>query len=194
MSLTNYLINKYCFLELSLKLSIPLSSLPRFNEALSSAKNQSELTCRIQIQKADLSAFVIPKRREAGHEVDPSLQGIKLHSKKHKKKKHRHHHDNRVEPIHIAKSHDSQTSQSDSSQSVEKHSSPHRSSTNSPLKKLSIVIPKLNSSPIPTSSPLLTYSPVQIPHVEVQPDNDRAKQDVSTSQTKQSASTDLTTK
>lgn len=158
------------------------------------SKNQSELTCKIQIQKADLSAFVIPKRKEAGHEVNPSLQGIKLHSKKHKKKKHHHHHDNRIEPLHIAKSHDSQTSQSDSSQSVEKHSSPRHSSINSPLRKLSIVIPKLNSSPVPTSSPLLTYSPVQIPHVEVQSDNDIAKQDISTAQTKQSASTDLTTK
>ena len=174
-------------------MSIPLSSLPRFSEGSSSeSKTPSDLSCKIQIPKADLSAFVIPKRREAGHDGDPSLQGIKLHSKKHKKKKHRHH-DNRVEPIDIAKSHDSQISQSDSSQSVEKHSSPHHSS---PLKKLSIVIPKLNSSPIPTSSPLLTYSPVQVPPVEVQLDNDSdvSKQDVSTSQTKQAATKDLTSK
>ena len=140
--------------------------------------------------------FVIPKRKEGGHDIDPSLQEIKLHSKKHKKKKHHHHHGNRIEPIHIAKSHDSQTSQSDSSQSVEKHSSPHHSSANSPLRKLSIVIPKLSSSPIPTSSPLLTYNPVQIPPVEVHPDNDSdiTKRNVSTSQIKQSATTDITSK
>lgn len=145
--------------------------------------NQSELSCKIQIQKAGL-AFVIPKKQEVGQDIDssPHVQG-----RKHKKKKHRHHHhDNKPDPIHITQSHDSQISQSDSSQSVEKNSSPHHSSTNSPLRKLSIVIPKLNSSPIPTSSPLLTYSPVQIPPVEVQPDSDGevTKQDVSVSQTK----------
>ena len=129
-----------------------------------------------------MSAFVIPKRKEADEDV--SLQEAKLPNKKHKKKKH-HHHDNRVEPLHITKSQESQIKDSRSSQSVDKHSA------NSPLKKLSIVIPKLNSSPIPTSSPLLTYSPAQ---VQADSDGEAAKQDIPPAQTKQSSTTDLSSK
>lgn len=182
-------IKKPLFLELSLRLSIPLSLLPKYAEASSSASvqsNESELSCKIQIQKAGL-AFVIPKKKDtAGQDIDTLLQG-----KKHKKKKHHHHHhdhDNKPEPLHIPKPHDSQVAHSDtSSQSAEKHSSPHHSGSNSPLRKLSIVIPKLNSSPIPTSSPLLTYSPVQIPPVEEKLNNDSevTKQDITTVQAKQ---------
>ena len=97
----------------------------------------------------------------------------------------------------MTKSRDSQSNRSDSSQSVEKYPSPQRSTnSNSPLRKLSIVIPKLNSSPIPTSSPLLTYSPVQIPPVEAQRDSDGevTKQDVSTVQPKQSSTAELVSK
>ena len=137
-----------------------------------------------------MSTFVIPKRKEAD-EDDVSFQEAKQHSKKHKKKKHHHHHDNRVEPLNITKPQECQSKDPGSSQSVDKHLSPHHSSASSPLKKLSIVIPKLNSSPIPTSSPLLTYSPVQ-----VQADNDGGvvKQDVPTAQAKQSSTADLTSK
>lgn len=159
-----------------------MSLLTRFKQVLpSDSKNseQSELSCKVQIQRADLSIFTIPKRKEPPQDVD-ILPGDKIHSKKHKKKKHRHHHhhhDNRSESTHITASHDSQTSQSDS---------PHYSTTSSPLRKLSLVIPKLNSSPVPTSSPLLTYNPVS--HIQAT-DSEATKQDVSTAQTKSVMST-----
>ena len=164
-----------------------MSSLPKYSKASSNTSiqsNEPELSCRIQIQKAGL-AFVIPKKKDTAQDIDTSLQG-----KKHKKKKQHHYHDNKPEPLHIPKPHDSQVAHSDtSSQSAEKHSSPQRSGSNSPLRKLSIVVPKLNSNSIPTSSPLLTSSPVQIPPVEQHLDNDSemTKQVVTTVQTIQSS-------
>ena len=131
----------------SLKVSIPLSLLPGYKQTPSTNtanSNQSELSCTIHIQKADLSAFVIPKKKES---VDTHS-----HVKKHKKKKHHHHDDHQHDDVQF------KSSQSESSSPVEQKTS--TKDVSSSLKKLSIVIPPLKDiSKIPVSTPQAQDSP-----------------------------------
>ena len=155
----------------SLKVSIPLSLLPGYKQTLSTSdtgSNQPDLSCTIHIQKADLSTFVIPKKKESH---DPHH-----HVKKHKKKKH-HHHDDKFDPGHH---HDDVTqfksSQSESSSSVEQKTP--TKDVSSTLRKLSIVIPALKNIPkVPVSTP-----PVQESPTVAESDGKRARRVVPTQQ------------
>jgi len=130
--------------------SIPLNSLPGYKQTQTTSatsSNEPELSCTIHIQKADLSTFVIPKKKES-HDSHH-------HVKKHKKKKH-HHHEDKHDSV---QDHDDMTPFKSNQSESSSLKTPLRDISPT-LKKLSIVIPALKDIPkTPVSTPPVRDSP-----------------------------------
>jgi len=133
--------------------SIPLNLLPGYKHTPSTSatsSNQPELSCTIQIQKADLSTFVIPKKKESHNSH---------HVKKHKKKKHHHCDDDKLDSVHHNNDVTAFKSSQSESNSLVEQKTPSRD-VSPTLKKLSIVIPALKDIPrTPVSTPPVQNSP-----------------------------------